>query len=372
MSEHASAVGDLRRRTRLSYHDHLVGLVGRIQAQAARLATADPAARAAARDRARIESARQSLRLDASPLADETAEAVDRGEATPLETVPAQERVTAGGWAAALRLDGLPTQDVAAVEYANCLAAVDAEAELAGRLFSEPLATLTALHERLSVGLVDAARTDRARTVDQAIHDGAQGQLLFALPEPGTAWARLQQLCDWLGHASAAVPTPVLAGVVHESLLEWQPFEGAGGRLARGAARLVVRARGLDPGGALVLDRRPAADPGGYHRQVAATIRRRGDPTAWVEWWLEGVAVAATAIADRALGSEPAVPPRLAGWLAESAAGAITISDYAAAVGCPVDEASAELRAGQRAGAVHAQAQTRGLRYRRGPAPELG
>lgn len=372
MSAPASPAADpMRRRARPAYHDHLVDLVALVEAQAARLRTADPGARAAAAARARVEVARATLRLDASPLADDTAAAVEQGAPTALAAVPADAGEPAHGWAAALRLEGLPTQDVAAVEYANCLAAVDDEPDLAARLFAEPLATLTALHARLCVGLVDPVRGDRARTTDQAVHDGAQGQLLFALPDPDTAWQRLQDLCAWLGGAAAPVPTPVVAAVVHEALLEWQPFEGAGGRLARAAARLVLRARGLDPDGALVLDRRPAADPIGYHRQVAATIRRRGDATLWVEWWLEGVALTATATADRVHGVEPVVPARLAAWLDATATAQVTVADYAAAVGATPDEARRELIQGQRAGVVRAEPATRGLRYARGAAPEL-
>lgn len=366
------AVELVHRRGRVRFSDHLVDLVGRVEAHAARVRSADADARRRCAAAARVETARRSLRLDASPLTDETAEAVERGEAALQPLVAPAPDAAVDGWVAALGLEGVAPQEVAAVEYANCLAAVDAEPALAERLFAEPHATLVALHERLTDGLVDPVRADRGRTVDQAVHDGAQGQLLFALPDPEVARARLAALCDWLGGASASVPTPVLAGIVHESLLAWQPFEGAGGRLARGAARLVTRARGLDPDGALVWDRRAGADPVGYHRQVAASIRRRGDLGMWLEWWLEGAAVTAAAVADRALGAIPSVPSRLAEWAAGSPPEAVTAFEYAAAVGCAPDDAVRELRLGERAGTVRAEPGTRGLRFRLGPAPELG
>lgn len=361
----------VRRRGRVAFSDYLVDLVGRVEAHAARLRAADPETRRRWAAAARVETARRSLRLDASPLADDTADAVERGEAALQPLIPSTAEAPADGWAGALGLDA-PTQDVAAVEYAGCLAAVDAEPELAERLFARPHATLVALHERLTTGLVDPARADRGRTIDQAVHDGAQGQLLFALPEPEVARARLAALCDWLGGASASVPTPVLAGIVHESLLAWQPFEAAGGRLARAAARLVTRARGLDPDGALVLDRTASADPVAYHRQVAASIRRRGDLGGWLEWWLEGVALSAAAIADRAVGAQPQPPARLAAWAADSPPATVTVFDYAVAVGCTPEDAVRELRAGERAGVVRTEPGTRGLRFRLGAAAELG
>lgn len=369
----AREAGELvRRRGRVAFSDSLVDLVGRVEAHAARLRAADPDVRRRCAAAARAETARRSLRLDASPLTDETADAVERGDAALQPLVPASAEGPADGWVAALGLEDVATQEVAAVEYAGCLAAADAEPELAERVFAEPHATLVALHERLTAGLVDPVRADRGRTTEQAVHDGAQGQLLFSLPEPEVARARLAALCDWLGGASASVPTPVLAGIVHESLMAWQPFEAGGGRLARAAAHLIARARGLDPDGALVLDRRASADPVGYHRQVAASIRRRGDLSGWLEWWLEGVAVTAAAVADRALEVAPAVPERLAAWMAGSPPETVTVFEYAVAVGCSPDEAVRELRVGERAGVVRAEPGTRGLRFRLGAAAELG
>jgi hypothetical protein len=383
----------MRRRARVGFSAHLAELVGRVQRHAGRASAADPATLTRLAGQARVETARRSLRLDASPVTDETADAVERGEMATQAVAqgvgdgpggaPATEdhpphpgghppHPGVGGWAVALGLEGLGTQEVAAIEYAGCLAAVDAEAELARRLFAEPHATLVALHERLTAGLVEPARADRGRTTDQAVHDGAQGQLLFSLPDPEVARARLAALCDWLGRASVSLPTPVLAGVVHECLVEWQPFEGAGGRLGRAAARLVLRARGLDPYGVLVPDRRGSVEPTAYHRQVAASIRRRGDLAPWLAWWLEGVAITARATADRALGVEASPPPRLQRWLAASAPASVTVAEYADAVGCSPEEAAAELDQGQRAGVVRADADTRGLRFRPGAAAELG
>lgn len=369
----------VRRRARVAFSPRLVDLVARVERHAGRLSTADAATRARLADAARRETARRSLRLDASPLSEDTADAVERGEMgagapgrRPDVAAADAAAASAGGWAAAMGLEGLATQEVAAIEYAGCLAAGDAEPELAARLFAEPHATLVALHERLTAGLVDPVRADRGRTTEQAVHDGAQGQLLFSLPAPEVARARLAALCDWLSHASVLMPTPVLAGLLHESLVTWQPFEAGGGRLARSAARLVLRARGLDPDGALVLDRRGAADPTAYHRAIAASIRRRGDLAGWLEWWLEGVAITAEATADRALAVTAAMPARLAQWLTTSPPATVTVADYAAAMGCPQEEAADELRAGQRAGAVRVEAGTRGLRFRVGAAPELG
>lgn len=353
----------LRERARVPYTDHLVDLVGCIEAHAARLRGSGAAERAALAEHARREHARLSVRLDASPLNDATADAVDRGDLVPDPPPPAEPAAAAGGWVQALKLDGMATQDIAALEYANALSAVDAEPALAERIFDEPLEVLGELHRLLCAGLVEPDRVGQPRRTDQAIHDGAQGQVLFALPAPDALPARLQALSDWLGAGSATLATPVLAGVLHETLLEWHPFEAAGGRLARAAARVLVRARGLDPDGAVMLERRPAADPLGYHRQVAATIRRRRDLTPWLEWWLEGVAEAVTEAADALLAHRPDVPARLREWLAAPGPARATVREYAEAVGVSLEAASGDLRAAWRAGLARPEAGSRGLRW---------
>ncbi len=394
----ASTVVGLRARARLAYTHHLVELVGRLEAAAMRLRRVDPATLAARAEATRRESARASVRLDGSPLADDTAAAVEAGEhpraaegdrvepAGPGEDGRAQPAGTGEGWARALRLEGLPTQDVAAIEHAGALAALEAEERLAARLFADPRGVLVEAHRLLTTGLVDPERAGDLRRTEQAVHDGAQGQLLYPLPDPEQVPALLEDLCGWLGRDSATVPSPVVAGLVHEALLEWQPFEAAGGRLARVAARLVLRARGLDPSGVLPLDRRASADAAAYHREVAATRRRRGDVVPWLEWWLEGVVDTATSLAEEldhggagpagaassSAGAPDAAAARAAATrVAARGAGGLTLTEYAAEAGCDREAARAALRAAEGAGLVRSLPGTRRLRFvPAGDAPE--
>lgn len=357
----------------LAYSDHLVTLIGRAEAAAARVATADSAARLALVPAARRRAARLSARLDASPLTDETADRVDAREAGGLplvdalvrfESAPASER---GGWASALKLEGLPTQEVAAVEYANLLAGFDAEPALAAELFEQPLSTLTRLHGLLVGGLVAPDVIGRPRQSSRAIHDGAQGRVVYHPPDPRALPALLEAFAGWLGSGSAAKPTLVVAGVVHERLLQWQPFEAANGRLARAAARLVLRARGLDPDGVAVIDEPFAAEPLAYHAEVAATIRRRGNLVPWLQRWCAAAAGAFEAVADT-LSPIPVPPPseRALAGVGEMAAHApLSLRDYLHTTGVSAETARGDLQALERAGLIRAEQGTQGLRWRR-------
>lgn len=356
-------------RVRVGYSDHLVTLIAQGEAAATRLAAADPDRTAEVARAARRESARLSARLDASPLREDTAAAVDAGERDGPGAWADGSKASgdAGGWAAALRLDGLPTQELAAMEYANLLACFDAEPALAGSLFERPLDTLAELHAVVCRGLVDAGAAGRPRRTEQAVHDGAQGRVVYRAADPADLPGLLAGLAAWLGRGSAGMPSLAVAGVVQQRLLQWQPYEAANGRVARAASRLVLRARGLDPHGAAVCERLLAADPLGYHGEVAATIRRRGDVGGWLERYCEAAVAALEAAADAAApGPTPAVPARGTAVCADLARGeSLTVTEYARRAGVSLEAARSDLRTLARAGAVSPVPRSRGLRYRR-------
>jgi Fic family protein len=352
----------------LNYTHHLVSLVAETTTLAGRLLDVAEHDLQAAQRRARREAARWSARLDASPLEPGTVAAVDACEwQRPALTLP-DER--AGGWASALRLDTMETQDVAAVEYDNLCRAYDAEPELAEELFDQPLQTLARLHGVICEGLVAPEVIGRPRRTEQAVHDGAQGMVIFNAPDHESLPGLLQALQRWLrgedGEGSAAYPGPVLAAVVHERLLQWQPFEAGNGRLARAAARLVLRARGVDPHGLAVPERLWAADSAGYYGEVAATMRRRDDLGPWVERHLETLQIALTE--SVAALREPLRPPsaralELVGQL--EAGAAVTVAEYAARAGISRETAWRDLHDLMIAGHVIRESKSLGRRFRR-------
>jgi hypothetical protein len=358
----------------VTYSDHLVGLLCRAEAAAARIAGADPDRRASVAAQSRLRSARLSAKLDASPLTDETAAAVDArllaGEppVADLPDVPVPDpSPSQGGWARALKLDGLETQDVAAIEYANLLTAFDAEPRLAGEVFAHPAMVLTELHGLLCRGLVDPTLIGRPRRTEQAIHDGAQGRVVYHAPPPEQVPGLVDLLTGWLGEHSATLPALVVAGIVHERILEWQPFEAANGRVARAAARIVLRARGTDPHGVAVVEEHLHVDALGYYAEVAATIRRRGDLGPWMERWTEAAAAALEVAADRADPRPPPSAPARATAVAEGlpVGSSITLIEYAERIGSRREVALADLRALERCGLIAPVPRTRGLRWRR-------
>ncbi len=364
-----------------AYSDHVAALIGRIAAADARAAVAPADTRARHASEAAGLRARASVRLDASPLEDATADEVDarlaRGApavALGGETAPEKPSAqpSAGGWATALRLDGMATQEVAALEYAGALAAQRLVADAGERMLAEPRAVLEEAHAALCGGLVHPDLLGRPRRTDQAVHDGATGRVLFRAENPDRLESLLNDLARWLAGPSAVQPAAVVAATVHERLLQWQPFEAANGRLARLAARGVLAARGLDREGLAAPEAEHAADPTGYWGEVAATRLRRGDLSHWLERDLETLALALEDAAA-ALGTPPTwppPPPRATAITRALRPGAtLTLKEYAERAGLGLALARREIDALQEARTLRPVVGGRGLVWRRADAP---
>jgi hypothetical protein len=344
-------------------------------------------------------SARLSVRLDASPLDDATADTVDRellhgpdegeGErqrAGGRGSEGEGERQRAGGrgsqgegerqtvavppdgggfgWARALKLDSMPTQEIAAVEYRRVRAALGEEAGLARTFFADPLSTLVRVHAHVAGGLVSEDRLGALRRTSRAVTDGAQGMVIFHAPEPQRLPVLLDGLDGWLRSARDRHTPLVIAGVVHLRLLAWHPFEAGNGRVARVASRVALRAAGGDPWGLAVPELIYVRDPLRYVTEVAATIRRRSDLTPWIERAGEAVVASLEACA-RKLGVEsPSVSARGAHECERLEVGEqITAPQYATATECDRPTAMVEMNRLCWLGLLERDPGTHGLRY---------
>jgi hypothetical protein len=102
-----------------------------------------------------------------------------------------------------------------------------------------PMQVLARMHLLAAADTAPADAVGRPRIAGQPADDG---------PAPDTleATARLEGLLRLLG-APTSAPAVVVAAVLHAELLAVRPFASANGLVARGAARLVLLGRGLDP-----------------------------------------------------------------------------------------------------------------------------
>lgn len=313
-------------------------------------------------DQAHRESARLSVRLDASPLEEATADAVDRGDvAAPGEASGARDD---GGWAAALRLDGLPTQDIAAIEYRGVRAAQAREPTLAESFFSTPVETLARAQRDIAAGLLADERLGALRRTSRAVHDGAQGRVIFHAPPPGHLPDLLVALDTWVRAARTRHSPLVVAGVVHARVLQWRPFEAGNGRVARIASRIALRATAGDPWGLAVPECEYAKDPLRYAAEIAATIRRGGDLRPWNHRTGEAI-VAGLERWARRHGLVPADVDQRAVEVCEALepGDTVTVRDLGAAMGLGVHAAGVHANLLCWVGLLRRDPGTQGLRY---------
>ena len=116
-------------------------------------------------------------------------------------------------------------------------------------------------------------------------------------PDGADLAGRLDLLARVLDRTHA--PAPVVAAVVHGELLTLRPFAAGNGVVARGLARLVLTARGLDPTGSVVPEAAWAEAPNAYLGAAAGFAT--GTPEgvgAWVRACAEAVVVGVDAARD--------------------------------------------------------------------------
>lgn len=343
---------------------HLVALVAqaeRLAALVSHVLPPDPCDDEVARitEELLAEAAVASLRLDGSPI-DEPPDptAIVEGTTSAPKQPPEQQ---AGSWFEIFRRGRAADEEVLAVEYLGMRAGL-AATDLAHELHVAPQRALAELHRRLTRQLLDPARAGRTRQSRQVVHDARVGRILFVPADPEQIPAQMDLLGRWITSSAAREHGLIVSGVVHHELLAAHPYEAANGRLARTAARLLLRSRGLDPGGLAAAEVALLADPIGYYGEVAATARRR-DLTIWLERWGEAV-TGGLRLAARRLGLlDVEVPQPAEGFLAHWEGPRFTVADYQAEMAVGGEQTRADLESLLDAGRIERVLGARGLRF---------
>ena len=310
-----------------------------------------------------------TLRLDGSPiqgLTDHLAvpEAAD-GSGSAYTTGPSS-------WYGNFELlEDAPDERIIALEVQGATSAYASD-DLVDQLTDDPLSALGELHRRLTRGLLAPERAGVPRTTDQAVQDSSIGRVVYFTVLPERIAEELLRLTSWLAGPATELPPLHAAGLLHREVLRIHPFEAANGRLARAAARLWLRRGGLDPQGLAVAEEALAADPLGYHEEVAGTLRRR-DAGIWLERWGDAVAAGLRRSVREAGWLDIELPRRARGFLDTRSPGeTFTVADYrihASSDGASSDGASddettdGELTALLDTGVIGRVPGSRGLRF---------
>lgn len=128
-----------------------------------------------------------------------------------------------------------------------------------------PMQALARMHLLAAADSAPPETVGRPRVSGQPAEDG---------PAPDTleANARLEGLMRLLA-APTAAPAVVVAAVLHAELLAVRPFASANGLVARGAARMILLGRGLDPKALTAPDVGHLEESEEYRRSTAAYVQ---------------------------------------------------------------------------------------------------
>lgn len=357
MAQHAAT--GLNVEVRYDRTPHLVDLVGHAERLAALLPgdRDEPALDRAALASVRLDGSRLEEVPDLAPLAE---------PATRVDHLESWEREPEEGAEESLWIDPLgyvhrTDAQITALEFVGARSVLDAD-DLAGTILTDPVVALRELHRRLTRGLVDEDRAGEPRITTQVVHDSSSGRILFYPVDAAQIPGRLAGLAAWLVSDGAREHALIASGVLHHELLAVHPFEAANGRLARIASRLVLRSRGLDPGGRLGVEEALDRDPLGYIEEVARTTRRR-DLTIWLERWGEAVVDGLRRSARSAGVLDVDLPDGAVAFVERPGPDRFTVADYREAVAADTETARAHLGALLDAGRVLLVPGSRGLRY---------
>ncbi len=300
-----------------------------------------------------------SLRLDGSPIdcTPDVEALLKLGAWSPQRSSQHHAR----SWLEIFDRGHVADEEVIAAEYLGMRAGLGAT-DLGRELQVAPQQALAELHRRLTRELLDPAHAGRLRQSRLAVQDARIGRILFVPVDPEQIPARLALLGRWLTGAAAREHGLVVSGVIHHELLAVHPFEAANGRLARTAARLLLRSRGLDPAGVAAAEAVLLADPIGYYGAVAATARR-GDLTIWLERWGEAVS-GGLRLAARRLGLlEVDVHAQVEAFLVRWEKPRFTVADYQSDMEVGAEGSRIDLERLLDAGRIERVLGSRGLRF---------
>ncbi len=191
----------------------------------------------------------------------------------------------AGSWQDTLQLDD-PDPHVLALLRAREVRGIVA-ADVLDMNTDDLVACTRELHVALTTDLVAPSRQGMTRQFDVAVHDSGSGRILYQPVTPDNVADSMHALAGFLTDARAnGMPDVTLAAVALYALHVIQPFDAANGRVAVLYAR-----RLLSPDKRCGVETVLAADRGGFHAEIAQTLRR-GDSTFFAERYAEALAMA--------------------------------------------------------------------------------
>jgi len=143
-----------------------------------------------------------------------------------------------------------------------------------------------------------AAKPTAYRDGQNVIRDGRTKTIVYMPPEAKDVKNLMAGLVDWINQ-NGPLPCPIIAGIAHYQFATIHPYYDGNGRTARLLTTLILHLGGYDLKGLYSLEEYYARNLGAYYEAISVGEshnyyrgRAEADITKWVEYFIEGMAVA--------------------------------------------------------------------------------
>lgn len=142
------------------------------------------------------------------------------------------------------------------------------------------------------------AQPSAYRDGQNVIWDASNGTIVYMPPEAKDVPFLMKAMVKWI-HQSQEVPCPVVAGIAHYQFATIHPYYDGNGRTARLLTTLILHLGGYDLKGLYSLEEYYARNLTAYYEAISVGEshnyylgRVEADITKWVEYFVEGMAIA--------------------------------------------------------------------------------
>jgi len=160
---------------------------------------------------------------------------------------------------------------------------------------------LRKLHHLTVAGIVPPEEVGKYRGVQVVLRDVLTGEIVHRPPISVEVPFLMEEFFEWLSGASARELHPIIkAGIVHYAIVNVHPFTEGNGRVSRSMATLILLNEGYDIRKLFSLEEHYDKNVGAYYFAIkTADQNPEHDLTAWLEYFVEGVAIELNKVKER-------------------------------------------------------------------------
>ncbi|MBI3559742.1 Fic family protein, partial [Candidatus Gottesmanbacteria bacterium] len=158
------------------------------------------------------------------------------------------------------------------------------------------------MHELTTHRLLDESLVGEYRKTQVVVKNSATGEITFRPPPAIEVPFLTKAFLDWLNATTPdSTHTALKAGMTHYEIVRIHPFLDGNGRVARATATLVLFKEGYDIKRFFALEEYYDREPMAYY-EALQSVGKTGSLTAWLEYFIEGLAIELTRIKEKVKG----------------------------------------------------------------------